>query len=104
MTTQTTRTACSYCGVGCGISVQTRADPVTGAPVIARGKVSRAQPTAARNSGGWYVCLEELAKSLDGVPSRGPHSEDTVPWEPVYRAHVDAGLPSGAPIPDIAAP
>jgi uncharacterized protein YndB with AHSA1/START domain len=58
--------------------------------------------TAARNAGGWYVCLEELAKSLDGVPSRGPHSDDTVPWEPVYRAHVDAGLPSGAPVPDIA--
>jgi uncharacterized protein YndB with AHSA1/START domain len=56
--------------------------------------------TAARNGGGWYVCLEELAKSLDGVPSQGPHSEDTVPWEPVYRAHVDAGLPSGAPIPE----
>jgi uncharacterized protein YndB with AHSA1/START domain len=58
--------------------------------------------TAARNGGGWYVCLQELAKSLDGVPSRGPHSEDTVPWEPVYRAHVDAGLPSGAAVPDIA--
>ncbi|WP_349268563.1 bifunctional nitrate reductase/sulfite reductase flavoprotein subunit alpha [Mycolicibacterium parafortuitum] len=31
-----TRTACSYCGVGCGISVETRTDPATGAPVIAR--------------------------------------------------------------------
>jgi uncharacterized protein YndB with AHSA1/START domain len=56
--------------------------------------------TASRNAGGWYVCLAELVKVLDGVPSRGPHSEDTVPWEPVYRAHVEAGLPSGAPIPD----
>jgi len=55
---------------------------------------------AARNGGGWYVCLEELQKSLDGVASRGPHSEDTVPWEPVYRAHVEAGLPSGAAVPD----
>jgi uncharacterized protein YndB with AHSA1/START domain len=59
--------------------------------------------TAARNAGGWHVCLTELAKVLDGVPSRGPHSEDTEPWEPVYRAHVRAGLPSGAPVPDIAA-
>ncbi|MCV7317917.1 bifunctional nitrate reductase/sulfite reductase flavoprotein subunit alpha [Mycolicibacterium confluentis] len=33
---QATRTACSYCGVGCGISVETRPDPDTGAPVIAR--------------------------------------------------------------------
>lgn len=31
-----TRTACSYCGVGCGIEVHTRADEATGAPVIAR--------------------------------------------------------------------
>jgi len=57
--------------------------------------------TAARNGGGWYVCLAELTKALDGVPSGGPHSSDTLPWEPVYRAHVDAGLPSGAEIPDI---
>jgi uncharacterized protein YndB with AHSA1/START domain len=57
--------------------------------------------TAARNAGGWHVCLAELVKVLDGVPSRGPHSEDTEPWEPVYRAHVEAGLPSGAPVPDI---
>jgi uncharacterized protein YndB with AHSA1/START domain len=58
--------------------------------------------TAARNAGGWHVCLAELVKLLDGVPSRGPHSEDTEPWEPVYRAHVHAGLPAGAPVPDIA--
>lgn len=57
--------------------------------------------TAARNAGGWYVCLAELDKWLDGVPSRGPHSEDTVPWQPVYQAHLDAGLPSGAPVPAI---
>ncbi len=31
-----TRTACSYCGVGCGMSVETRADPDTGVPVIAK--------------------------------------------------------------------
>jgi uncharacterized protein YndB with AHSA1/START domain len=57
---------------------------------------------AARNAGGWFVCLAELTKRLDGVPSRGPHSEDTEPWEPVYRAHVEAGLPAGAPVPDVA--
>jgi uncharacterized protein YndB with AHSA1/START domain len=58
--------------------------------------------TAARNAGGWYVCLAELAKLVDGVPSRGPHSDDTEPWEPVYEAHVRAGVPSGAEVPDIA--
>jgi uncharacterized protein YndB with AHSA1/START domain len=57
--------------------------------------------TAARNAGGWYVCLAELTKRLDGVPSRGPHSEDTVPWQPVYQAHLDAGLPCGAPVPSL---
>ncbi len=31
-----TRTACSYCGVGCGIQVETTADPDSGKPVIAR--------------------------------------------------------------------
>jgi uncharacterized protein YndB with AHSA1/START domain len=56
---------------------------------------------AARNAGGWHVCLAELHKVLEGVPSRGPHSEDTEPWEPVYRAHVEAGLPAGAPVPDV---
>ena len=45
MTTQTTRTACSYCGVGCGISVETRADPATGVPVIARVSGDRLHPT-----------------------------------------------------------
>ncbi|MDT5080515.1 MAG: sulfite reductase flavoprotein alpha-component [Mycobacterium sp.] len=45
MTTQTTRTACSYCGVGCGVSVETRADPATGVPVIARVSGDRLHPT-----------------------------------------------------------
>jgi sulfite reductase (NADPH) flavoprotein alpha-component len=43
--TQTTRTACSYCGVGCGISVETRTDPATGLPVIARVSGDRLHPT-----------------------------------------------------------
>ncbi|KAA0074254.1 molybdopterin oxidoreductase [Mycolicibacterium sp. P9-64] len=45
MTTHTTRTACSYCGVGCGISVETRADPTTGLPVIARVSGDRLHPS-----------------------------------------------------------
>src|SRR4029077_7745444 len=45
MTTQTTRTACSYCGVGCGITVETRSDATTGAPVIARVSGDRLHPT-----------------------------------------------------------
>lgn len=40
-----TRTVCSYCGVGCGISVETRADPATGAQVIARVSGDKLHPT-----------------------------------------------------------
>ncbi|MGY1617903.1 SRPBCC family protein [Geodermatophilus sp. SYSU D00691] len=54
---------------------------------------------AARNAGGWYVCLDVLGKRLDGVPTSGPHG-DVAEWEPILQAHVDAGLPSGASIPD----
>lgn len=43
----TTRTACSYCGVGCGISAETRTDPATGAPVIARVAGDKLHPTNA---------------------------------------------------------
>lgn len=42
---RTTRTACSYCGVGCGISVETRTDQGTGMPVIARVSGDRLHPT-----------------------------------------------------------
>lgn len=41
----TTRTACSYCGVGCGISVETRTDPATGVPVIAKVSGDKLHPT-----------------------------------------------------------
>ncbi len=58
---------------------------------------------AARNASGWYVCLAELAKLVDGREVHGAHSEHTEPWEPTYRAHVRAGLPAGAAVPDIVA-
>src|SRR3954468_17680333 len=40
-----TRTACSYCGVGCGIRVETTTDPDSGRPVIARVSGDRLHPT-----------------------------------------------------------
>lgn len=40
-----TRTACSYCGVGCGISVETRPDPATGVSVIAKVSGDKLHPT-----------------------------------------------------------
>lgn len=54
---------------------------------------------AARNASGWAVCLEELAKRLGGEPSRGPHSDDALAFQPLYDAHISAGLPWGAEIP-----
>jgi sulfite reductase (NADPH) flavoprotein alpha-component len=39
------RTACSYCGVGCGMNVETRTDLASGAPVIARVTGDRLHPT-----------------------------------------------------------
>ncbi len=40
-----TRTACSYCGVGCGIEVHTTTDGDTGVPVIARVSGDKLHPT-----------------------------------------------------------
>jgi sulfite reductase (NADPH) flavoprotein alpha-component len=40
-----TRTACSYCGVGCGIQVKTTTDSKTGLPVIARVSGDKLHPT-----------------------------------------------------------
>lgn len=54
---------------------------------------------AARNAAGWSVCLAELDKTIAGQPGDGPHSPTAVPWQPLYQAHIAAGLPSGAPIP-----
>jgi uncharacterized protein YndB with AHSA1/START domain len=54
---------------------------------------------AARNGAGWAVCLAELEKNLAGQLSRGPHSDDALPYQPLYDAHIGAGLPSGAEIP-----
>ncbi len=60
------------------------------------------EKAAARNASGWAVCLAELRKAVDGTPGAGPHSDETEPWEPIYDAHIRAGLPYGAEIPDIA--
>lgn len=42
---ETTRTACSYCGVGCGIEITTKPDAVTGLPVIAKVSGDKLHPT-----------------------------------------------------------
>ncbi|CAN3129595.1 molybdopterin-dependent oxidoreductase [Mycobacterium sp. smrl_JER01] len=60
------RSACSYCGVGCGVSVETRTDSATGAPVIARVSGDKLHPS---NFG--RLCTKgathaELMASADG--------------------------------------
>ena len=57
--------------------------------------------TAARNATGWTVCLGELAKVLAAQPGDGPHGADVPPFQPLYDAYVESGMPHGAPIPGI---
>ena len=73
-----TRTACSYCGVGCGISVQTRSDPATGAPVIVTVSGDTLHPTNAGRLCTKGATHAELMAATDGRlttallrPSRG---------------------------------
>ncbi|MEJ3658730.1 SRPBCC family protein [Actinomycetes bacterium KLBMP 9759] len=58
-----------------------------------------AENAAALTAAGWQVCLAELDKHVEGVPTDGPHSASAQPWQPVYDAYVASGMPSGAPIP-----
>jgi sulfite reductase (NADPH) flavoprotein alpha-component len=89
-----TRTACSYCGVGCGIEVHTTTDSDTGRPVIARVSGDKLHPT---NFG--RLCTKgsthaEMMAAVDGRltsallrPARG---EEAVPV-PVDDAVAEAG-------------
>ncbi|MFC8427807.1 SRPBCC family protein [Streptomyces sp. NPDC057253] len=55
--------------------------------------VLTAADTAARNGAGWEVCLTSLDARARGEHLEGPH------WKELYQAYVDAGVPSGAPVP-----
>ncbi|MCK9898187.1 SRPBCC family protein [Frankia sp. AgB32] len=58
---------------------------------------------AARNAAGWAVCLAELDRVVGGHPGDGPHGPAaTARWRLLYDAHLAAGLPGGAPVPDSA--
>ncbi|MEU9957716.1 SRPBCC family protein [Streptomyces sp. NPDC050982] len=63
--------------------------------------VLEAENTAARNGAGWEVCLSALDARSRGASSGGPHAGAGAPWQEVYRAYVEAGVPSGAPIPGL---
>ncbi|NEB06132.1 SRPBCC family protein [Streptomyces sp. SID13726] len=55
--------------------------------------VLSAADTAARNGAGWEVCLAALDTHARGERVEGPQ------WKDLYEAYVDAGIPSGAPVP-----
>ncbi|NGO08963.1 SRPBCC family protein [Streptomyces sp. HC44] len=57
--------------------------------------------TAARNGAGWEVCLTALDGWARGERFEGPHAGDTAPWREFYRGYIEAGIPSGAPVPGL---
>ncbi|MFF4504388.1 SRPBCC family protein [Streptomyces sp. NPDC001401] len=61
--------------------------------------VLQAADTAARNGAGWEVCLAALDAKARGERSEGPHAGAEAPWKEIYQAYIDAGIPSGAPVP-----
>jgi uncharacterized protein YndB with AHSA1/START domain len=63
--------------------------------------VLSAEDTAARNGAGWEVCLTALDARARGERHEGPHAGAGGPWKEFYRAYLDAGVPSGAPVPGL---
>ncbi|MGW2931741.1 SRPBCC family protein [Streptomyces sp. NPDC001156] len=58
-----------------------------------------AQNTAARNGAGWEVCLSALDAKARGERFEGPHAGMSAPWKEYYEGYIQAGIPSGAPVP-----
>ncbi|RPF38791.1 SRPBCC family protein [Streptomyces sp. TLI_185] len=63
--------------------------------------VLQAADTAARNGAGWEVCLAALDAKAQGERSEGPHAGASAPWKEFYEGYVEAGVPSGAPVPGL---
>ncbi|MFF9108740.1 SRPBCC family protein [Streptomyces sp. NPDC014776] len=60
-----------------------------------------APDSAARNGAGWEVCLAALDAAARGERLEGPHAGPTAEWKELYSAYIDAGVPSGAPVPGV---
>jgi sulfite reductase (NADPH) flavoprotein alpha-component len=94
-----TRTACSYCGVGCGIEVETTADPDSGRPVIARVSGDRLHPANfGRLCTKGATHAEMMAADDDRLTSallRPTRNDDLIPT-PVDDAVAEAGRRLGA--------
>ncbi|MCG5431573.1 bifunctional nitrate reductase/sulfite reductase flavoprotein subunit alpha [Mycobacterium sp. MYCO198283] len=89
-----TRTACSYCGVGCGIEVQTAPDADTGRPVIARVSGDKLHPAnfgRLCTKGATHAELMAAAEGrLTSALLRPRRSDELLPV-PVDDAIADAG-------------
>jgi len=59
------------------------------------------EDTAARNGAGWEVCLAALDAWTRGEKFDGPHAGAEAPWKEFYDGYVEAGVPSGAPVPGL---
>ncbi|MFF4545020.1 SRPBCC family protein [Streptomyces sp. NPDC001435] len=60
-----------------------------------------AENTAARNGAGWEVCLAALDARARGELFEGPHAGASAPWKEFYAGYIEAGVPSGAPVPGL---
>jgi uncharacterized protein YndB with AHSA1/START domain len=76
--------------------VRMELEPVDGgsATVLHFVQLLGAEDTAARNAAGWDVCLHRLTTHLDGGDGDEPD------WAKRYEQYVEAGVPSGAEIPN----
>jgi uncharacterized protein YndB with AHSA1/START domain len=63
--------------------------------------VLAAENTAARNGAGWEVCLAALDTKARGERPEGPHTGAGASWKEIYRGYIEAGVPSGAPVPGL---
>lgn len=63
--------------------------------------VLQSADTAARNGAGWEVCLAALDAKAQGEPFKGSHAGAGAPWKDFYERYIEAGVPSGAPVPGL---
>ena len=90
---EVTRTACSYCGVGCGIEVQTTTDADTGRPVIARVSGDKLHPAnfgRLCTKGATHAEMMRADGRLTSALLRPARDEELVPT-PVDDAVAEAG-------------
>ena len=88
-----TKTACSYCGVGCGIEVETATDSETGRPVIARVTGDKLHPAnfgRLCTKGATHAEMMAADGRLTSAMLRPSRDEELVPT-PVDDAVAEAG-------------